>query len=149
MVRPPDRSSRHQTVSQSYSLQCAIGLLLFFGINTAIRNQAWSSTLALMQDAHAKAPNSNRAATNLAKEYFLLGELDRALLLSEQAFHLWHPTKNYAEAISLNAQGVVYNRRGDDSESNPVISAKPGISSHLWTEAKKNLIVSLMQTAPV
>lgn len=119
-----------------------IGLLFFFGINTAIRNQAWSSALVLMQDAHTKAPNSNRAATNLAKEYFLLGDLDRALLLSEQAFLLWHPTKKYAEAISLNAQGVVYNRRGDDAKATQLFQRSLNYLPQ-YTESKKNLLVSL------
>lgn len=120
----------------------AIGLLVFFGINTAIRNQAWSSALVLMQDAHDKAPNSNRAATNLAKEYFLLGDLDRALSLSEQAFHLWHPTRNYAGAISLNAQGVVYNRRGDNVRATQLFQQSLAYLPQ-YAEAKKNLIVSL------
>jgi len=136
IVHPDSRLAR--TIFTAF----AIGLIFFFGINTSIRNQAWSSAFTLMQDAHDKAPNSNRAATNLAKEYFLLGNLDRALLLSEQAFHLWHPTKNYAEAISLNAQGVVYNRRGDDVNATRFFQRSLAYVPQ-YAEAKTNLIVSL------
>jgi tetratricopeptide (TPR) repeat protein len=119
-----------------------IGLLIFFGINTFMRNQAWSSTLVLMQDAHTKAPNSHRAATNLAKEYFQTRELDKALTLSEQAYHLWNPSKNFAEAISLNYQGVVHLRRGNEPQATQLLQQ----SVHLlpqYQEARRNLIISL------
>lgn len=120
----------------------AVSVMIFFGVNTFVRNQAWSSAMLLMQDTYAKAPNSNRAATNLAKEYLKTNELDKALLLSEQAYHLWHPSRNHAQAVSLNAQGVVYHRRGDEKIASQLFQQSIGFLPK-YGEARKNLIVTL------
>jgi Tfp pilus assembly protein PilF len=95
-----------------------------------------------MQDAHTKAPNSNRAAINLTKEYFQIGELDKALSLAKEAYHLWHPSKNYSEAISLNAQGVAFHRRGDEPKATLLFQQSLQFVPQ-FSEARKNLIVSL------
>ncbi|MCW5205967.1 hypothetical protein VU08_03420 [Desulfobulbus sp. F5] len=120
----------------------SISILIFFGINAYIRNQVWASAMSIWQDALNKAPKSSRAAINLASEYIKLGDTKNALMLSKQAYDLWHPTKNYAQGLSLNGQGVVADIKNDHYNASQLFKQSlEFLPNH--REAKNNLILSL------
>lgn len=119
-----------------------IAILIFFGINTYTRNQVWASPLSLWQDARNKAPNSNRAAINLASEYIKLGDIKNAALLSEQAYDLWHPTKHYAQALALNGQGVVADITNQHHKASLFFKQSLALLP-IYGEARTNLVLSL------
>jgi len=116
--------------------------LIFLGVNTYARNKAWASATTLWQDASEKAPNSSRAAINLAKEYIYSGRRDEALSLAEHSYTLWQPTKNYAQALSLSGQGAVANLQGDNLKANHFFQKSLEFVPD-YREARKNLILSL------
>jgi tetratricopeptide (TPR) repeat protein len=116
--------------------------LIFLGVNTYARNKAWATATTLWQDAYKKAPNSSRAAINLAKEYVYSGRIDEALSLAEHSYTLWQPTKNYAQALSLSGQGAVANLQGDNLKANHFFQKSLEFVPD-YREARKNLILSL------
>ncbi|MGR0480910.1 MAG: tetratricopeptide repeat protein [Candidatus Electronema sp. V4] len=135
-------NSKKNIYVRSVLIISGIVIFVFLGVNTHDRNQTWSSAITLWQDAHRKAPNSNRAAINLAREYIQIGDTEAALLLFEQSYHLSQPTKKYAQALSLNGQGVVAHIKGNDEKASRLFQQSLEFLPN-YREAKKNLILSL------
>ncbi|MFH1103007.1 MAG: tetratricopeptide repeat protein, partial [Pseudomonadota bacterium] len=118
-------------------------IVIFLGINTYIRNSAWVSEESLWRDALSKAPNSGRAAINLAKALYRSNKLEEALRLSEQAYDRRFPTINNAGALSFNGRGVVYYRRGNFESASDFFKKSLQFKPDNF-EALTNLILTLL-----
>ena len=117
-------------------------IIIILGVNTYTRNEAWVSGATLWNDAYRKAPNSSRAAINLAREYALAGKINESLSLAKHSYNLWQPTKKYAEALSLNGQGVIASLQGDKLKEIDSFQESLKLVPY-YREARANLIVAL------
>ncbi len=64
------------------------------------------------------------------------------MLLAENSFSKQQPSKYYGQAVSLNAQGVIYHLKGNHIKA--IESFKKSLEFvRDYTEARKNLIIAL------
>jgi protein O-mannosyl-transferase len=99
------------TNTRNWILAVGAVWILFFGISSFVRTQAWQSTRALMEDVIDK----KRSPADQAFGWFFLGNV------SDREGHIQHAIRNYSRALdhnpkhiqALNNRGIMKGQTGD------------------------------------
>ena len=95
----------------------AIGVVMFFTTGTYTRNMVWQTERALWTDTYHKAPQSARAAVNLANDLARSGYAAQATVLYKNAIHLYSPAKNQFKVIARSNLAKLYFQSGHHEQA--------------------------------
>jgi len=120
----------------------AMNLISYFAL-TIIRHSVYKDDIALWRDTIQKAPQKDRALSNLGKQIFLTGEIKDSL-----KYFLLSTRYNPQDASSYYDAGVVYMELGDEEEAiksyQMAIQIRPG-----FAEAHNNLAYMFQQKGDI
>ncbi len=88
------------------------GVVIVFAAGTFTRNLDWQTERRLWLDTYRKAPQSARAAVNLANDLARSGHSAQAAALFEKAIHLYSPAKNQFKVIARSNLATLYSQTG-------------------------------------
>jgi Tfp pilus assembly protein PilF len=107
------RLHRRQSPLQTLVPVAAISLVLIFAVGTLSRNMDWRTARSLWVDTFRKAPQSARAAVNLANDLARNGHFDAAAALYERATTLQSPKINQFKVVARSNLAIMYQNRNE------------------------------------
>lgn len=90
----------------------AAGIVLVFLMGTFTRNMDWQTARSLWVDTYRKAPQSARAAVNLANDLARAKKFDQAEHLYREALGLESPKKNQFKVVARSNLATMYVDKG-------------------------------------
>jgi tetratricopeptide (TPR) repeat protein len=88
------------------------GIVLVFLLGTITRNMDWQTERSLWVDTYRKAPQSARAAVNLANDLARAQKFDQAEYLYREALDLYSPRKNQFKVVARSNLATMYVNTG-------------------------------------
>ncbi len=109
--------SVHGRVNEKGLSLLVIGMVMVFTIGTYARNMVWQTERGLWQDTYRKAPQSARAAVNLANELARSGHAEQAAALYAKAIDLYSPAKNQFKVTARSNLATLHFQAGRHAQA--------------------------------
>ncbi len=107
------RLHRRQSPLQALVPATAISLVLIFAVGTLSRNMDWRTERSLWVDTFRKAPQSARAAVNLANDLARNGHYEQAAELYTKATTLQSPAIDQFKVVARSNLAIMYQDKGE------------------------------------
>jgi tetratricopeptide (TPR) repeat protein len=112
-----ERLRRRHSSLQSLVPVAAVSLILIFAMGTFSRNLDWRTERSLWVDTFRKAPQSARAAVNLANDLARNGHHDQAAELYNRATTLSSPKINQFKVVARSNLATMYQNMGQPQKA--------------------------------